>query len=419
MSRTLRTFAIPWLAALTLALATVAPCAAAGPSGELLLNPGFEDSLETHPWMPAAWDTSQTDLPTVFFGRDTFLTHGGRYAVSVANTSTLVPVWHNWSQTVLVGPETWGKDLVFSVWTRSNGLQGRAYIVLQAYRDTIGRMAKTWGIPRDLAGRRLGINKLDDPIIDLGWKRAYFSDPETDWVRREVRVFVPRSTNVIYARCGLVGTGQVVFDDASLKLEAARPAPAIPLRTNLLADPGFEGDGNDWEYSMPPYIGMRIDRDTTQAHSGKACIRYTSSIEGSVQARVGVCQVLGRGLAGKRVRISAWVKTDSLRGGRASLRLYCNSLSRGMVQSEPGQNFDLTNDWSPTSFEMDVPPDAVGTWAWFAYTVPATGTVYYDDASFEVLGPASTAAPTRTVAPPAAKKPAAPTTPAPAKKSAR
>jgi hypothetical protein len=416
MSRTLRTFAIPWFAALTLAFATAAPCAAESPSGELLLNPGFEDSLEAHPWMPSAWDTSRTDLPTVFFGRDTFLVHSGRYAVNVANTSTLVPVWHNWSQTVLVGPESWGKDLVFSVWTRSNDLQGRAYIVLQAYRDTIGKMTKTWGIPRDLAGRRLGINKLDDPILDLGWKRAYFSDPETDWVRREVRVFVPRSTNVIYARCGLVGTGQVVFDDASLKLEAARPVPPPPLRTNLLADPGFEGDGNDWEYSMPPYLGLRIDRDTTQAHSGKACIRYTSSEAGIVQARTGVCQVLGRNLAGQRVRISAWVKTDSLRGGMASLRLYCNSLSRGMIQSEPSQSFDLTNDWTPVSFEMDVPPDAVGVWAWFAYTVPATGTVYYDDTSLEVLGPATTTAPTRTVVRPAAKKA---TAPAAAKKPVR
>jgi hypothetical protein len=157
---------------------------------------------------------------------------------------------------------------------------------------------------------------------------------------------------------------------------------------------------------MPPYAGLRIDRDTTQAHSGKACIRYTSSQAGSVQARMGVCQVLGRGLADKRVRLSAWVKTDSLRGGMTSIRLYCNSLSRGMIDSEPGQNLDLTNDWSPVSLEMDVPPDAVGIWAWFAYTVPATGTVYYDDASLEVLGPASTAAPARTVVRPAVKMPA-------------
>jgi len=407
MSRKPLAFATLWLAALTFALAATAPCAAASLPGELLQNPGFEDSLEAHPWMPSAWDTSVTDLPTVFFGRDTFLAHTGRYSVSVANTSTIVPAWHNWSQSVLLGPEAWGKDLVFSAWTRSNGLQGRANILLQAYRDTIGKMAKIWGLPRDLAGKRLGINKLDDPLLDLGWKCLYFSEPQTDWVQREVRVFIPPSTNVVYARCGLMGTGQVVIDDASLRLDVARPAPVAPLHKNLLADPGFEGDGNAWEYSMPPYPGELIERDTTHAHSGKACIRYTSGNQGYVQARAGVCQVFGRNLAGKRVRLSAWVKTDSLKGSAAYTRLYCNSLSSGMVQSEPGQSFSLTNDWSPVSFELDVPSDAVEIWAWFAYNVPATGVAYYDDCSLEVLGPAGATAPVRPASRPAAKKPAA------------
>jgi hypothetical protein len=341
--------------------------------------------------MPAAWDTSQTDVPTIFFGRDTFLVHSGQYAVNIANTSTLVPVWHNWSQAVVVGSETWGKDLVFSVWTRSNGLTGRAYILLQAYRDTLGKMAKIWGLSRDVTGRRLSINKMDDPLLDLGWKRLYFTDPETDWVRREVRVFVPPSVNVVYVRCGLLGTGQVIFDDASLTVVPAKPASPLPMHANLLADPGFEGDGNAWEYSMPPYDGLRIERDTTHAHSGKACIRYTSSQAGLVQARTGVCQVFDHRLAGKRLRLSGWVKTDSLKGGLAYTRLYCNSLSQGMIQSEPGKVFSLSNDWTPVSVDLDVPADAYEIWAWFAYNVPASGLVYYDDTSLEILGPAGAA----------------------------
>jgi hypothetical protein len=231
----------PWLLAFAIVLAAAASCGAApaNPPGELLANPGFEEPLEAHPWMPASWDTSQTDLPTVFFGRDTFLVHSGRYAVSVANTSLLVPVWHNWNQSVIVGREAWGKDAVFSVWTRSNGQQGRAYVLIQAYRDTVGKMAKTWRIPRDAAHRRLGINKIDDPLLDTGWKRLYFSDNETGWVQRQVRVYVPPSTNMIYVRCGLLGTGQVIFDDASLTLQPAEPAAAVPPNANLLADPGF------------------------------------------------------------------------------------------------------------------------------------------------------------------------------------
>jgi len=384
---------LSWLAAASAAPAT-------GSSANLLQNPGFETPLRGHAWMPASWDTSEAGLETVFFGRDTFLVHSGSYSLNVANTSTLYPVWNNWSQALLVGREAWGKDLVLSVWTRSNGVQGRGYILLQAYRDTIGKMARTWGIARDAAGKRLSINKIDDPLLDLGWKRVYFSDQETEWVRREARVFVPPTVNAIYVRLGLLGTGQVIFDDASLTLEPARPVPPAPAGTNLLADPGFEGDGNAWEYSLPPYAGQRIDRDTTVAHSGRASVRGESGQEGWAKARAGVCQVFdGRALAGKRLRLSGWVKTDSLRE-LAFIRIYCNSLSRGMVQSEPGQAFSLTTDWLSTSLEMDVPLDAYEVWAWFAYNTPATGLVYYDDTSLEVVGPARTLPTPRPARPP-------------------
>jgi len=386
----LATFGIVSL--LAIALADPPATAASAPPGELLQNPGFEAPLEDHPWMPAGWDTSLTALPTVFFGRDTLLAHGGSHAVTVANTSTRVPTWHNWNQAVMVGPELWGKDAVLSFWTRSAGLQGRAYIMLQAYRDTIGKMAKTWGLPRDPAGQRLRINKADDPILNLGWQRRYFSEPETDWVRREVRVFVPPTTNMLYVRCGLVGTGHVVFDDASLTAEPARPVAAAAPGANLLADPGFEGDGNDWEYSMPPYSGQRIDRDTTVARSGRASILYASGVEGLIQARAGACQVLGREVAGRRLRLSAWVRTDSLRLGAAFLRLYANSPSQGTLQSDPGENLSLTHDWTRLAVELDVPDDAVVTWAWLAYTTPVTGFVRYDDATLEIVGPADGAA---------------------------
>ena len=205
------------LSAFTLAVLSLSLAAdASAKPRNLLANPGFEtppvmtlrtpegrDTTLEHPWMPSAWDTSRAGLPSVFFGRDTFLVHSGTFSASVANVSSLFPMAHNWSQRVLVGKEAWGKDLVFSVWTRSNGLEGRAYVLLQAYRDTISKMAVEWNVDRDMAARRLNINRVDDPLIDLGWKRQNFIEQETPWVRREVRVYCPPSVNIVFVRVGM------------------------------------------------------------------------------------------------------------------------------------------------------------------------------------------------------------------------
>lgn len=378
-----------------LLLASAAAPAGAAParsaatvSKNLLANPGFEEGLSDHPWMPAVWDTFQSGLNTVFFGRDTILAHGGRYAVSVANLSTYVPMFHNWSQTLIVGRELWGKELVFSVWTRSAGLQGRAYVLLQAYRDTITKMSRIWKIDRDSARERLRIKPPDDPLVNLGWQREYFSEPETDWVRRQVHVYVAPSTNIIVVRCGIFGVGQVLFDDASLVAEPAWKPEELPLHVNLLKDPGFEGSGDDWEYSMPPYEGLVIEPDTTVVHGGHASIRMEGGLQGPVPVRAGVCQpIANRSLVGKRVRLSGWVRTDSLQG-QAYIKVYCSTPDGDVHESTPAE-FGMNTDWTQTVMEVDVPPGTLVVWGWFLFNCPAQGRVYYDDTSLEVIGPAN------------------------------
>ena len=358
-----------------------------GAPKNLLTNPGFEKPLANHAWMPADWDTFASGLPTVFFGRDTFLVRSGRYAVNVANLSTYVPMFHNWSQTLLVGKELWGKDVVFSIWTRSNGLQGRAYVLVQAYRDTIGKMSRIWKVSRDEARERMHILKTDDPLVSLGWDREYFSENETDWVKREVRIFVPTGTNTVVCRGGLFGVGQVVFDDASLTAVPTRSWPEPPLHTNLLEDPGFEEEGNGWEYSLPPYEGLRVERDTTVAHSGKASIHMQGGLEGPLPIRTGVCQVLSNPkLSGKRVRLSSWIKTDSLMT-EAFIKIYCTTLEGDVHLPSPSQVAG-TQDWTNSVTEVDVPPGTIMLWAWFQYGAPAMGHLYIDDCSLEVIGPA-------------------------------
>ncbi|MFI5370106.1 MAG: hypothetical protein ACHQ52_01015 [Candidatus Eisenbacteria bacterium] len=354
----------------------------------LLANPGFEEGLPGHAWMPAAWDTFESGLNTVFFGRDSFLVHGGQYAVSVANLSTQVPMFHNWSQTLIVGPEMWDKDMVFSIWTRSNGLDGRAYVLLQAYRDTIEQMALTWHVPRDTARVRLGYVPTSQPISLTGYKRLYFSDRETDWVQREVRARIAPGTNIVSVRGGIFGTGQVLLDDASLAVIPTVVPPPAPEHRNLLADPGFEGDGNAWDYSLPPFPGLKIERDTTVAHTGRASLHLHGG-RAPFQARTGAVQVFdGRPFWGKRVKVSAWLRCDSLRNGAAYVKVFA-STELGELQGPPAIQYGATMPWTPVSYELDIPPGTDIVSAWYMYDAPAmSGELWFDDCSLEVLGPA-------------------------------
>lgn len=392
MYRPLRLLWLLLVPALIATLSTLPGRAAPSPppatGRNLLANPGFEEDLVGHAWMPAAWDTFESGLNTVFFGRDSFLVHSGHSAVSIANLSTLMPMFYNWSQTLVVGPDLWDKDLVFSVWTRSNGLEGRAYILLQAYRDTIQEMALTWKVPRDTARVRLGYVPTSQPIVLTGYRRLYFSDRETDWVRREVRAHISPGTDIVAVRAGIFGTGQVLFDDASLTASPTVVPPAPPEHRNLLADAGFEGDGNAWDYSLPPFPGLKVERDTTVSHSGHASMHLYGG-RAPFQARTGLVQVFdGRQFWGKRLKVSAWLKCDSLRAGLAYAKLFATT-SVGELRGPAAQQYGATLPWTPASYELDIPPGTDIVSAWFMYDAPAmAGDLWFDDCSLEVLGTA-------------------------------
>jgi hypothetical protein len=375
------------LAALLAAVLVTPSLSATAPGGNLLANPGFEERRPNHEWMPAAWDTFPSNLGTVFFGRDTLAAHGGRYSVNVASVSSHVPMWHNWSQSLILGSELWDKDLVFSIWTKTVSLEGRGYILAQAFNDTIGRMAIEWKVPRDTAMSWLGYVTTGQPIVLAAWKRLYFSENETDWVQREVRMHVPRGANVATVRGGIFGTGQIFFDDASLTAAPPIAPHPVPLAKNLLADPSFEGSTNEWELSIPPFPGLTIERDSTVARFGQASMHVSPSGAGAIQVRSGIGQTLdGRPLAGKRVRLTAWVKAESLQSV-AYVSVRCTTPG-GEVLGPPSRQLAGTFDWKELTYERDVPPDCQVVGAYLEFNAPASGQLYYDDASLEVVGPA-------------------------------
>ncbi len=371
------------------ALVHAAPVAPAAKN--LLANPGFEKGLAGHEWMPAGWDTSDAGVSTVFFGRDTLLAHSGHYGVNIANTSTTYAMGHNWSQSLLVGREAWNKTATFTVWTRSVGQDGRAYLLLQAYRDTISKMSRIWAVDREEAARRLGIAAVNDPLAELGWDREQWMDNPDGWVKREAKIFVPPSTNMIFVRGGLMGTGQVAFDDASLTLSPAMPPAPAPANQNVLVDPSFEERGLAWEWAIPPFPGTEVVWDSTVAHTGRGSMRVSDRGQSPVATRAGVAQVIpGSRIRGKHVKLSGWFKGDSI-AAECYVKLYFQTPG-GVIQTAGSHSYSGTFDWTQTAIDADAPPDTEEAWAWMMFSVPATGRVWMDDATLVVTGSATSAA---------------------------
>ena len=379
---------------LAVALLAAAPAArpahaaeAAGAATNLLGNPGFE---EGGLFNPTDWDTTVAGVPTVLFFWDTETKRGGARAASLVNAGDAMPMWHNWNQMLLHAGRFAGRDLELTVWVRSAQLdEGRGYVMLQAYRDTVMNLARDEGITREQARLKMGFKYADDPQLELGWARQYFSAELGEWTQKKVRLYIPPTTNLVVVRFGIYGTGQVWFDDAQLTALPAATTP-MPVGQNLLANPGFEQPLDDWEFSMPPTAGAFIVRDSTVAHGGRAAARFSSATKPGFATYMNACQVFNvRGLSGKKVRMSGWVKLEDVVDS-AYLSVYATGLY-GVEGSLAGDALTGTKDWTFYSVDFEVPKDTYTVWARAGYSA-GPGKVWWDDLKFEVLGPGAKSA---------------------------
>lgn len=352
-------------------------------SANLLGNPGFD---EGGLFNPTDWDTTVAGVPTVLFFWDAETRRGGTRSASVINAGDALPVWHNWNQMLLHAGRFAGRDLELTVWVRSAHMDGggRGYVMLQAYRDTVMNLARDEGLTRDQARLRMGYKFADDPQLELGWARQYFSAEHAEWTPLKVRLHIPPTTNLVVVRLGIFGSGQVWFDDAQL---TSHPASSTPLPTgrNLLANEGFEQPLDDWEFSLPPTAGASLVADTTVARTGRASLLAVAPVKPPFQTYMNACQVFNaRDLSGKRVRMSGWAKLENLVDS-AYLSIYSTGLY-GVEGSLAGNALSGTRDWTHYTVDFDVPRDTYTVWARAGYQA-GPGKVWWDDLKFEVLGP--------------------------------
>lgn len=364
-----------------------ASAAATPAAANLLTNPSAEEGTLL---APTDWDSSRTQVPTARFAWDSEQAHDGKRSLYIINTGNVIPVWFNWSQTLTGVSNLAGKELTLRAWVKTRNLSGKAYLLLQAYRDTVLLEAMKQGVPRQRMRDLMHIKPADDPQLEMGWARKQLSGDHDDWTPLEVKVFVPPSTNMVFVRGGIFGVGEVWFDDFSLTASPAAPEKPFPLAKNLLVDPGFEDHLDQWELSLPPLEGLRVDLDGQVVHGGSQSVRLESQRHPPYQLFSHVCQVFNtRALSGKHVRMTGWVKTDHLDQGSAFLTVVATG-KYGSFRPVIPDGVSGTKDWTFVTYECDIPRDTYTVWARAAFTT-SEGRVWFDDVSFEVLGDAKTA----------------------------
>ncbi len=359
-----------------------APARAAEPAepANWIRNPSAEEGVL---FVPTGWETTAVDLPTIRFGWDASTAHSGKRSLYAYNMTDAVPIWHNWHQYLTDVTPFVGKDVVFRAWLKTRQLSGLAYVLVQAYSDTILVEAIRAGVDRVTMRRQMGIQPKDDPQSERGWARVYVDQELSDWTPVEVRLHVPPTTNLVIARAGIFGIGEVWFDDLALTVHPAAAEKPLPKGKNLLANPGFEEGLTSWDFSLAPIDGLRV-RLAEESHGGRRAAEIVSQGKPPLEIVSAVFQVLNtRQLSGKRVRFSGWIKTQDLTASRAFLRLWGNG-AYGDFRPPVSRAISGTSEWTHLSTEAVLPEDTFQLWAQAAFDTN-TGTVLVDDLSLEIV----------------------------------
>jgi hypothetical protein len=364
----------------------VVPCSPveAAEAQQLIRNGSVEEGVL---FTPTGWDTTVSGLPTVRFAWDESQAHSGNRSMHIYSVSDVVPMWHNWNQYISGVNELGGKEVVLRVWMKTQQLTGQAYLLVQAYRDTVTIEALRTGEDRMVTRRKMKIAATKDPQVELGWGRKYISEEIPEWTPVEVSLYIPPSTNLLYIRAGIFGVGAVWFDDLSLEVREATPEKPFPAETNLLVNPGFEEGLAGWDFSLAPIDGTRVLL-SDEAHSGAHSVLLESQGKPPVQIISTVFQAFNtRQMSGKRVRLSGWIKIEGLDKSSAFIRLFGTGMY-GDYMPGASQAYSNTIDWTHITMEKDIPADTYVLWSQAGFSTDV-GRIWFDDMSLEIVGDAT------------------------------
>jgi hypothetical protein len=208
----------------------------------------------------------------------------------------------------------------------------------------------------------------------------------TGWERYEITQDVPPDSMSISFGLRLVGQGKVWIDEA--RLEVVGPDAPV-LTTRSLANPGFESGFDGWDVSGR---SDSVKLATSVFHSGGTSMRLegSKSQPSKLMPPVEVKQTVQlSGWAGKRIRVTAFVKTENVsKWGTIYADLeekVSNSSSRRVAHDDLyTRPIPSTSDWSQYSIVLDVPEGTIMLTV--GAFVDGGGVLLLDDVQIEEVG---------------------------------
>ncbi|WP_331053992.1 erythromycin esterase family protein [Longimicrobium sp.] len=167
-----------------------------------------------------------------------------------------------------------------------------------------------------------------------------------------------------------------------------------PLNLDL-ERPGFAYPGTPWGWYTAdqddPSLGHPAQMDSVVRHGGRWSLRVAR--DSAAGPWFGESWFAGDALAGRRVRLSGWVRTQNVQGGSAALRVDAmdGNYQTLSVDSMPGRALRGTAGWTQLVVETTLGENvrALGVGG----QVSGTGTVWFDDLVLEIDGRAVTTEP--------------------------
>ena len=138
--------------------------------------------------------------------------------------------------------------------------------------------------------------------------------------------------------------------------------------------------------SKPGAYVVGVDKDKT--HDGQPSA-YAKSIEASIEGFGGMMQMCdARSFLGKRLRLSAWMKTEDANDGGAHLWFRIDAKEGGAMlgfDNMDGRPVKGTTEWKSYSIVLDVPANS-GALA-FGFFIDGTGHAWVSGVKLEEVGP--------------------------------